>query len=489
MWIYILLFYTIINLTVLLEKPFPVLTARNFILNNICFSFLLFLFFSITCRFFTSAILTFSAVFATIIVNNYKVNLLKEPLVYEDFNLYMQLFRFPKFYLPFFGYFKFFALVVIITGFFLFSLIVEKPVFLFSISLFINMLFSCIVALLIFLVVVVIFKRIKIKKDIMQDIKKIDLFPALAAYAVHSYFEKRKLSLTSPNINLPKNKPNIIAVQSESFFDPKKLPLSFKENPIPNFDRIKKSSLLHGQLCVPVWGAYTMRTEFSFLTGIDSRDLGLGKYYPFNFYKHAKMYSLVHQLKNEGYKCICIHPFYKTFFKRNIMYPTLGFDEFIDISHFKKESNSLVSDKVLTEKIISILEKKTQKPLFIFAITIENHGPYHLKKLDKNNLNTIYSKKTNKLVNNYDFNIYLQHLKNADNMINDLTSYLSQCDNKNSALMWYGDHVPNIPGLFDTLNYSVPNTDYLVWHPLVNIPNNLSDFSESRLLIEMINLF
>lgn len=74
------------------------------------------------------------------------------------------------------------------------------------------------------------------------------------------------------------NRPNIVVVQLESFFDVNRLKdIEFSENPLPNFTQLSKRCA-SGFLSVPVIGAGTVNSEFEMLTGMNIDDFGIGEY-------------------------------------------------------------------------------------------------------------------------------------------------------------------------------------------------------------------
>ena len=84
-----------------------------------------------------------------------------------------------------------------------------------------------------------------------------------------------------------------------------------------------------GRLDVPGWGANTMRAEFAVLTGIPERDLGYDRFNPYHAFARAPIASLVWRLRGEGYRTICLHPFDRGFFRRDLAMPALGFETFL----------------------------------------------------------------------------------------------------------------------------------------------------------------
>ncbi|WP_234367043.1 LTA synthase family protein [Francisella philomiragia] len=248
---------------------------------------------------------------------------------------------------------------------------------------------------------------------------------------------------TPKNINprvlkLTNNKPKtILAIQSESFI--------VTDQP---FDYPDTNNTIQGKLNVPCYGAYTMRSEFSFLTGISSSQL---KHQSFNPYRKTYKYisnNYIKQLKNDGYHCVVIHPFKKAFFNRNKVFTHLGFDQFIDESAFNK-TDIFTPDYDLTEFVQEYLDINKNKNLFVFVITIAGHGPYTLPRKDPKKY--LAKSKDNEIDTYLDLNF----------KANEMLKSLLEIANKDTILIWYGDHKPSI----STYNLSQSNyykTDYFI---------------------------
>ena len=205
-------------------------------------------------------------------------------------------------------------------------------------------------------------------------------------------------------------RPHVITIQSESFFDARRLHPSIKTSLLKNFDQLCSESKLSGRLNVPAWGANTMRTEFSVLTGIPSHKLGLYRFYPYQYLSSESIHSLASYYQQQGYYCVCIHPHPVSFFGRDRIFPKMGFDEFIDIESFNKNNTfgPYIKDAAVTEKIIETLAAQ-DKPVFIFAITMENHGPLHLEKTTEEDIARLYDESPPQPHN--DLTVYLRHFK------------------------------------------------------------------------------
>jgi phosphoglycerol transferase MdoB-like AlkP superfamily enzyme len=236
-------------------------------------------------------------------------------------------------------------------------------------------------------------------------------------------------------------RPPIVVVQSESFFDARRLEPQRATDVFANFDRLCAAGE-SGPLAVPVWGAYTMRTEFAFLSGIAPRELGVHRFNPYRRLAHAGVPTIASTLRQRGYRTVCIHPYPATFFGRHQVFPALGFDEFIDDFAGAPREGAYVSDAALAERIVGELGGG---PVFVFAITMENHGPLHLETRAGED----------------EFGAYLRHLANADAMFGALADHLARAGD--GVLCVYGDHVPGLSELYAARGYADPRTDYLIW--------------------------
>jgi len=425
-------------------------------------------------------------------VNNTKFIALKEPLVFSDFAMFAQAFKHPRLYFGFLGLAPVIIASVIIIGLII-SVLKLEPAMSFTWQRILSTLIAISIALFISYKIAL---SLKLSTKIEDDNASFGLVNTLYSYFIHSRTTEHQKQLknilkTAPfsqvdsppppffdDLYSPDNKPNITVIQSESFFDARRLHPSIKTDILRIFDKINAESSQYGKLKVPAWGANTMRTEFSFLTGIQNKDLGFYRYYPYQFLAKYQLPSIASTLKSQGYYCVCIHPHPASFFGRDRIFPKMGFDEFIDIEDFQQPEKfgPYVSDETVTNKIIEITKEKTDKPLFIFVITMENHGPLHLEKTSKQELTEYYEDEhTSNLPEKLnDLTVYLRHLKNADNMIKMLTDEYKDIykkSNKETLLCFYGDHVPSMPVTYQATNYQDEHSDYFIWNSKPNTTN------------------
>jgi hypothetical protein len=176
--------------------------------------------------------------------------------------------------------------------------------------------------------------------------------------------------------------PHVIVVQSESFFDPRHWSEAIAPEVLTAWDDTCSTSLCHGRLQVPAWGANTVRTEAAFLTGLDPVALGIHRFAPYRALARQPVPNLFNAMKQLGYRTVAVHPYPASFYLRDRVFPMLGVDHFLDITDFDPEERDgqYISDAAVARKVGRLLKDKDNAPLFIFAITMENHGPLHLER-------------------------------------------------------------------------------------------------------------
>jgi len=367
-----------------------------------------------------------------ILVSNAKERVLREPLVFADLGLYTQALRHPRLYLPYFGLGR--ALLLIVAGGALVAAgwKFDRPADL-GLAAWAG-LFTGAVALVL---AGTALARDALTLDPGKDVAALGLLPSLWLYwladdqplpPVEGPFIKARLEIDVP----------VVVVQSESFFDARRLG-NVAKDVLASYDA-RAAEGESGRLGVPVRGAYTQRTEFAFLSGIDPRALGVHRFNPYRRFARSGVATIASALKARGYRTLCLHPYPASFFDRDRVFPEIGFDEFVDLKSFEnaERQGPYVADSAVTRRIVDLLAAHGRK-LFVFAITMENHGPYHLEGSDE-------------------LEVYLRHLRNADHMIGEICGAL-----KDGVFCIYGDHVPGLPQVYAARGYDDSRTDYLIW--------------------------
>lgn len=253
----------------------------------------------------------------------------------------------------------------------------------------------------------------------------------------------------------------VVLIQSESFFDIRRLHPDIPADLLPQFDRRRREARMHGRLTVPCWGANTVRTEFAALTGLGTADLGFDHFNPYARFLTAPVRSLAWTMKRQGYRTVCLHPFDPHFYRRHEVMPLLGFEEFIGDEAFiaAERINGYVSDHAVTETAIRLIRERGPK-LFLFVITMENHGPWSSPAdADDARLPALPIPEAEQRALRH----YCQSLRHADAMLGRLCETLSLTGH-DAVLGFYGDHWPSFPALYSALGGDDARSDYLIWH-------------------------
>ncbi|MEC0033050.1 LTA synthase family protein [Bacillus cereus] len=239
-----------------------------------------------------------------------------------------------------------------------------------------------------------------------------------------------------------KEKPNIIFVMSESFWDPTKVTnLSFSEDPVPNLHHYIEN-FPGGQTISPTFGGNTANVEFEALTSYSMSLLKPGSIpYQQVITNKKEVPSIPTALKKEGYYTSAIHSFGRTFFKRDDVYKVLGFDKFNaeDTMENVDIDGDYISDLAMSKEIIAELEEQKQ-PTFIHAVTMQNHFPFTEgrfgeKLIEISGLENEESKG--------ELETYTEGLRRSDEALQYLIEQLDNLD-RPTLLVFFGDHLPSL---------------------------------------------
>lgn len=239
--------------------------------------------------------------------------------------------------------------------------------------------------------------------------------------------------------------PNIIIVMSEAFWDPTVLEgVSFSKDPLPYFHSLQRKHT-SGLLLTPVYGGATANTEFEVLTGFSTQFLPQGMV-PYAQLVNKPLEGLPALLNRQGYETTAIHTYEDWFYHRNTVYPHLGFNRFISKDSFVNPEyyGPYIRDTELSRKIIDVLND-TAKPDFIFALSMQAHGPYSNEKSPDNTIKISSDPelKTEALLENYT-NIIADVDKSLKLLIESLKKI-----NEPSIVLFFGDHLPMLGNDYD----------------------------------------
>jgi hypothetical protein len=380
--------------------------------------------------------LAFGGVLAVRVVSGAKERALREPLLFSDYGLFSQAFRHPRLYLPYLQPLPVVLAALVFGAVVGTSLVLEEP------GIDWRAWAGLLAAALLLLWIGSAFGAIS-----LQPARDVARYGLLGSHLLYWLAEREPLPPV-PAIVFPAvaaSRPDIVVVECESFFDARRMGEPVPRDVLRHFDALCREGL-SGSLTVPAWGANTMRTEFAFLSGIAPQRLGVHRFNPYRRYARRPVPTLASRLRDSGYRTVCVHPYPAAFFARDRVFPQLGFDAFVDIAHFAgaERAGPYVADAAVLRKVGEKLADAA--PSFVFAITMENHGPQHLEAGPGGD----------------ELAVYLRHLRNADAMIGALAGLL-RARQRDAVLCVYGDHVPSLPSAYARTGYDDPRTDFLVW--------------------------
>lgn len=275
----------------------------------------------------------------------------------------------------------------------------------------------------------------------------------------------------------PVEKPNIIFVMNESFWDVTRLNgITFDREITPNLTALKQEGA-SGYVYTPSFGGGTCDVEFEVLTGFSVSHLPAGSK-PYQQYVTKDMFSLPQFLKQEGYETLAIHGYYAKFWSRNLAYPNLGIDTFIAAEDFvnPQKKRGFISDEAMTKRIIEEYEaRSTDGPVFIHAVTMQNHTTYNENRYPAGELVNItdyptgVSRETISQLRDFATGI-----SEADAALGELVEYF-RAQEEPTIIVFWGDHFNPVgkeyelyekTGFIEKGEMTSPNlreTDLLIW--------------------------
>lgn len=239
----------------------------------------------------------------------------------------------------------------------------------------------------------------------------------------------------------PSEPPHIIVIMDESFSDLSIFGEFSTSTKVTPFISSLKENTLSGYALTSVFGGNTANSEYEFLTGNTMAWLS-PNVVPFQQYIRSSTYSMVSHLKSlYNYKCIAMHPYHASSWNRPAAYKHLGFDECYFSPSFPQEDliRSYISDRGMFDFLIETYESQKDQPLFIFGVTMQNHGGYYYV-----GDNYTHHISLNDYTGKYpDVEQYLSLLHETDKAVERLITYF-QSVNEDVVILFFGDHQPKI---------------------------------------------
>ncbi len=237
--------------------------------------------------------------------------------------------------------------------------------------------------------------------------------------------------------------PTVIVIMNESFADLGVLGELTTNMPLTPFYDSLYENTTKGYALSSVFGAKTPNSEWEYMTGNTMAFLPAGSVV-YQQYISQTPTSIVSGLKDRGYTCVAMHPYYATGWSRNQVYPDIGYDEMHFIEDFdqKKILREYITDRELYDKVIERFEnRKVNEKLFLMGITMQNHGGY--TETYEN-----FPERYYKIGRSYtDANQYFSLIHESDEALEHLVSYFSGVDEP-VEIVFFGDHQPSLNSNF-----------------------------------------
>lgn len=243
--------------------------------------------------------------------------------------------------------------------------------------------------------------------------------------------------------DMPEEKPTVIVIMSESYSDLSVVGnLVTNQEVTPYYNSLTENTI-KGYTLSSVFGAKTANSEWEFMSGNSMAFLPDGAVV-YQQYITEEPTTLVSNMKNFGYNCVALHPYYETGWSRNLVYPDIGFDEMYFLEHFDENEmvRRYISDEEYYNKIIERFESKSgNEDLFIMSISMQNHGGY-TEKYDS------FPENIRVLGGTYeDANQYLSLLNKSDKALEKFITYFENVEEP-VEIVFFGDHLPSLKSKF-----------------------------------------
>lgn len=374
-----------------------------------------------------SAILTLAFVGLFTMVSNAKTAMLGEPLVFSDLALIGAIFRHPQFYLSALKRSQKAVLVLaapVVPGLLWWVFVPSWTAHLWGGALFlvgpvlIRSSLAC-----------QPWSALARQPDAEADVKRHGLLATLVLH--HARWRETRDPAACPALNaVPHPRELTVVIQCESFADPLEV-FGDPAMALPGLDAARGDAWQWGNLLVSGFGAYTMRTEYGVLFGRSEEELGFRRFDPFLTALGEASFALPSRLMGAGWRSLFVHPHDLNFYNREQIMRAGGFAELVGEGRFAPPApgeGRYVTDAAMAAEILAMAQG-AEAPTLIYAVTIENHGPWEaITGVDS-------------LIEGY-----MRLVRNSDAMLVNLRDGLAKL-RRPATLVFFGDHRPSIPGV------------------------------------------
>jgi hypothetical protein len=242
---------------------------------------------------------------------------------------------------------------------------------------------------------------------------------------------------------------DVVYVMNESFSDPDRFSDLYPwDGPstelMPELHRIEREAA-HGWLYSPRYGGGTANIEYEVLTGFSTYFTGWAYPYQSMLPGMERFPSTARLFQNAGYHTIGLHPYGATMYRRNTVYPIMGFDEFHGEDEFQNKahdrSSTYISDASAYSEVEAYLEADAEGH-FLTLVTMQNHPQYGKQFKDHTFRSDAYEETYSERRKIED---YMELIHSSDAATGIFIDWVSARE-KPTAVVFWGDHLPGVYG-------------------------------------------
>lgn len=284
-------------------------------------------------------------------------------------------------------------------------------------------------------------------------------------------------------------KPDIVVCLQESTLNPHQF--DFDAETIPPFSMFNKQedTAFVSPLRVHTVGGATWKSEFAFLAGVPSTDFGAlasGVFY--SVVPHLQT-GFIKNLREQGYFCVALSPFTKGNYNAKPAYDHFGFDLMLqpqDLGYPASISKNLwhISSEEMMYYTKLILQKQhpslenVQQPIFVYVLTMKEHGPYNTNM--PNHFNLASKRLGGKAISC--LNDYIDRIDSLNEAIEGLNDYLKSRETP-YVFGYFGDHQVAFDNQLPPKKGNFVNPDYVT--QFVVRTNRKTDFVQQQDFLDL----
>ncbi|WP_115912133.1 sulfatase-like hydrolase/transferase [Haemophilus parainfluenzae] len=284
-------------------------------------------------------------------------------------------------------------------------------------------------------------------------------------------------------------KPDIVVCLQESTLNPHQF--DFDAETIPPFSMFNKQedTAFVSPLRVHTVGGATWKSEFAFLAGVPSTDFGAlasGVFY--SVVPHLQT-GFIKNLREQGYFCVALSPFTKGNYNAKPAYDHFGFDLMLqpqdlgypasiskNLWHISSEEMMYYTKLILQKQHPSL--KNVQQPMFVYVLTMKEHGPYNTNM--PNHFNLASKRLGGKAISC--LNDYIDRIASLNEAIEGLNDYLKSRETP-YVFGYFGDHQVAFDNQLPPKKGNFANPDYVT--QFVVRTNRKTDFVQQQDFLDL----